>query len=187
MKPSEVFAERMQEVRERRRWSQQELADRLDELGWPTDRSTLARIEGKSRGVSLNDAVAIAAALGPSLNSMVVPLGSPKGVQIELAPKLCVAPSQARSWLRGHGPLREQDRRTYFTEVSDEEFHRMQQTGVSVMLGLLQQIVDALFNDDRESAAELVDDLNRQLARERAAGSRREKERARKGRAGGPV
>jgi transcriptional regulator with XRE-family HTH domain len=52
MKPSEVFAERMQEVRERRRWSQQELADRLDELGWPTDRSTLARIEGKSRGVA---------------------------------------------------------------------------------------------------------------------------------------
>ena len=187
MKPSEVFAERMQEVRERRRWSQQELADRLDELGWPTDRSALARIEGKSRGVSLNDAVAIAAALGPSLNSMVVPLGSPKGVQIELAPKLWVGPSQARSWLRGNGPLREQDRRTYFTEVSDEEFHRVQQTGVSVMLGLLQQIVDALLNDDRESAAELVDDLNRQLARERAAGTRREKERARKGRAGGPV
>jgi hypothetical protein len=79
--------------------------------------------------------------------------------------------------------LREQDRRTYFTEVSDEEFHRMQQTGVSVMLGLLQQIVDALLNDDRESAAELVDDLNRQLARERAAGTRREKERAGKGRA----
>ena len=50
----------------------------------------------------------------------------------------------------------------------------MQQTGVSVMLGLLQQIVDALLNDDRESAAELVDDLNRQLARERAAGTRRE-------------
>ena len=63
----------------------------------------------------------------------------------------------------------------------------MQQTGLSVMLGLLQQIVDALLNDDRESAAELVDDLNRQLARERAAGTRREKERARKGRAGGPV
>ena len=54
----------------------------------------------------------------------------------------------------------------------------MQQTGVSVMLGLLQQIVDALLNDDRESAAELVDDLNRQLARERAAGTRREKKSA---------
>jgi transcriptional regulator with XRE-family HTH domain len=184
MKPSDVFAERMQEVRVRRRWSQQELADRLDEMGWLADPSTLGRIEAESRDVSLNDAVAIAAALGPSLNSMIVPLGSPKDVQIELAPKLRVAPSQARSWLRGHAPLREQDRRTYFTEVSDEEFHRMQQTGLSVVLGLLQQIVDALLNDDRESAADLVDELNRQLARERAAASRREKERARKGKGG---
>ena len=51
----------------------------------------------------------------------------------------------------------------------------------SKMLGLLQQIVDALLNEDRESVAELVDDLNRQLARERASGTRREKERGSKG------
>ena len=74
MRPSETFAARLQEVRTAKGWTQQELADRLGELGRKIDRAALARIEHGDRQVSIDDMMEICAALGPSPIHMIIPI-----------------------------------------------------------------------------------------------------------------
>jgi transcriptional regulator with XRE-family HTH domain len=157
----------MREVRERRRWSQQDLAEKLASFGWAIDRTILAKMEAGQRGVSLDDAVAISAALGPALVTMLTPLISTGDEVVHLAPDVEVTPTQARHWMSGRGPLWVEDRRTYYADAPDEQLLQMGETSLAVMLGLLQQIIDAVIDDDRDTAAELIEDLNRQLARSR--------------------
>jgi transcriptional regulator with XRE-family HTH domain len=63
--------------RARPRLTQAEVAGRLEEIGYPLPRTALAEIEAGKRGVSLNDALAIAAAVGVAPVYMIVPYESP--------------------------------------------------------------------------------------------------------------
>jgi transcriptional regulator with XRE-family HTH domain len=62
--PGELFGRRLREEREQRGWTQAELAERSGTGLHPT---AVTRIERSERGVSLNEALAFAAALGVSL------------------------------------------------------------------------------------------------------------------------
>ena len=72
--PSERFGRRLQELRKQTRgWSQQRLADELVKIGWPLDRTAIAKIEKAQRGVSVDDLVALAVALNVSPGWLLAP------------------------------------------------------------------------------------------------------------------
>jgi transcriptional regulator with XRE-family HTH domain len=115
---TDVFAQRLRSVRERKGWTQQRVAARLGELGTRIDRASLAKIETGRRKVSLNEAVAIAAALGTSPAVLFLPIESRS--MVRLTGQLEVRTSRARAWFTNQAPLEPGDP-TVFIEVAEEE------------------------------------------------------------------
>jgi hypothetical protein len=76
-------------------------------MKYPLSRAVIAEIETatkpRSRRVTLNDAVAMSAALGVAFVHMVVPIDDEEGV--ELTPDLRVSAPTARRWFRGERAL----------------------------------------------------------------------------------
>jgi transcriptional regulator with XRE-family HTH domain len=118
---SGLFAEQLAAVRQRKRWSQQELAERLTQMGHPTDRTTIARTETGKRGISLEDAVLYAAALGVPLVALMTPRDDR---QVQLTPRHRVLGDTFRAWVLGEQMLSgDDDLRFFHTEaLSDAEW-----------------------------------------------------------------
>ena len=98
--PSEVFARRVREAREDRKWSQQRLADEL-----ARDRTTIVKLEsGAARTrISIDDLFDYADVLGIPPLDLMTPLGD--NDPIEVAGK--VRPAHiVRDWIVGRGRLR---------------------------------------------------------------------------------
>lgn len=64
------FRKRLKDERDRRGWSQEELARRLGERGVAVHASTIAKIETNARAVRLDEAAAIAELFGLSLDAL---------------------------------------------------------------------------------------------------------------------
>jgi transcriptional regulator with XRE-family HTH domain len=77
--------------------------------------TTLTRIERGTRKVTVDDAVAIAAALDVPLISLLLPSEADEPVQ--LTPKAVVTAEQASEWAIGLTPLVREHRRTYDSHV----------------------------------------------------------------------
>jgi len=117
--PSEVFRRRLREVRQARNWTQPELAEKLSGQGAGITEFTINRIESGKRGLSLDEAVAIAAVLGPSLLHMIVPLEE-RG-RVHLTPQMPVRLLDARAWLRGQRPLQQADEQIFYFQTPPGE------------------------------------------------------------------
>src|SRR4051812_39195075 len=115
--PRQVFATRVEEARERRRWTQQQLVDRLVEIGYTKDdgkprldRSTIAKIEDDSdsntrSNASLEDVLALAAALDCSPMHLLTPRYDAENVQV--ARNLVAPAPDLGHWIAGEvEPLR---------------------------------------------------------------------------------
>jgi transcriptional regulator with XRE-family HTH domain len=161
----EVFAKRLQEIRQNRGWSQQQLAERMNELGFINmDRSTILKIEQAARPekrsrtgrgitprkVSLEEAVGFAVALGVSPLELL--LSPALGALVQVAPRVVLWNSLVLGWLTGIVPLRREDVDEY------ERFqHTTRQIEVLWAQGSLDHIEDTLDpdpDDDRPWAAE---------------------------------
>jgi hypothetical protein len=94
--------------------TQQGLADRLNQLGVRTDRTTVAKIEAGTRELGLAEAFAFAQALDVAPVHLFVPTDSDE--PIHLAPNLSASPPEVRAWIRGQMP-QFQDPRSYFKNV----------------------------------------------------------------------
>ena len=116
--PSEMFRKRLREVRRLRRWTQQDLAEELAAAGVEIGEFAVVRMERGPRGVSLDEAIAIAAVLGVSPLHMVVP---PDDDTVQLTPRQAVSAADARAWLRGISPLREADEPLFYAMTPDTE------------------------------------------------------------------
>jgi transcriptional regulator with XRE-family HTH domain len=100
-------------VRERRGWSQEDLASAVTRLGYPISRAVISELERpktpRSRRVTLNDVMAISYALGVAPLHMIVPLEDDAAVGLteQVGAKEAqqwVAPLGAktvREWMRG--------------------------------------------------------------------------------------
>jgi transcriptional regulator with XRE-family HTH domain len=101
----ESFAEQLEGVRRRKGWTQQQLADRMETMGLPLDRSAIAKIETQRRAVSLEEALAFAAALGVSPAALVVPRDE---TMLQLAPQVpwWIPSETAWDWFAGRHPAR---------------------------------------------------------------------------------
>lgn len=168
VKFSEVFAQRMREVRERERLSQADLADRLASAGVPIGRATLAKIEaGGTRrdNLTVDEVMAICSVLGIAPIYALTPTGlSP---QLEVTSEVTLDPVEARHWMNGMQALSESSARTYFSEVADSAYAARQRTGVMHLLGEVQAFVDAAGADDSEAMAERLEAIGRELGRQR--------------------
>src|SRR5438128_1706924 len=75
LSPSQAFGQRLRDARRTapRQLSQAELSKRLGDLGVPVSRQTLIEIEKGNRRVTLDEALAIAAAVGVAPVHLMVP------------------------------------------------------------------------------------------------------------------
>jgi transcriptional regulator with XRE-family HTH domain len=137
--PSEIFAVEVRTTRERKGWTQQQLADRLAALDCPIDRSIIAKIESGKRGVSLDEAFAFAAALGVSPAALALPRGTDTDVRV--APNLTVRGYEAYRWLQGRAALIDHDKRFYNDARPDFEANAFQ---YAPLAHHVVQAVDAL-------------------------------------------
>jgi transcriptional regulator with XRE-family HTH domain len=122
-RPSEVAASRIKALRKRHGWTQQQLADRLAELGSPLDRVAIAKIELGQRGLPLDEAFSFALALDVAPTNLFLPL---EGEEVRVAGEVVIPSGLARRWVGGQEPLEGQDDRLYFSEVSREMWDAFQ-------------------------------------------------------------
>jgi transcriptional regulator with XRE-family HTH domain len=101
MRPSENFTRRLREARTRRGWTQAELAKRVTALGHSLDKTAVTKLEGGNRKVTLDDAVALAAALDVPVLSLLLPAEG----DAALTRKLAIPFPFARAWMSGQLPL----------------------------------------------------------------------------------
>jgi transcriptional regulator with XRE-family HTH domain len=101
---SEIFRRQMIAARLRRKWNQQDLADELKRLGSKIGtRSIVSKIESGARGIDIDDAFEIAAALNCPPPLLFVAPGMEK--RVEITTKSRIHPHLAMEWIRAQSPL----------------------------------------------------------------------------------
>jgi transcriptional regulator with XRE-family HTH domain len=122
--PGQVFGARLREVRESRRWTQIELAARLEDLGHPVSQSKLAKIEKGATSVkyenaadkvNLADVLAIAYALDVCPLHLFCPVEQEPRVEI-VRGRQPLDPEWLREWVRGEREALGQDPKVFFAE-----------------------------------------------------------------------
>jgi transcriptional regulator with XRE-family HTH domain len=153
----------MRETREKQRLTQQALAERVADLGVPIDRATIARIETGTRGVSLDDALLLAAALNVAPVHLFTPMDDDAPVAV--APKAEAPAHRVRDWVRGQGgPLLDPEpgptpehHAAYFTEIPVSEWAAYDSLGMRAVLRHIQFLARAAAAGDTDAVrAELA-------------------------------
>lgn len=101
-----IAASRVQELREAKGWSYNELSRKLEELGRSIPPLGLRRIESHDRRIDADDLTALAIVLGVSPVSLLLPLRSHG--EIEVTGGGSVPAERAWSWARANRPLHDQ-------------------------------------------------------------------------------
>lgn len=124
--PSAIVSKRVAELRKKRGWSAQKLADACADQGMPElNRSVIANIESHRRKtVTLEEMTVLALVLDVAPVNLFVPIDESEEYleQYAVTPDTWVSVSEVRNWVRGDASLVGQDPRTYFSEVPREDF-----------------------------------------------------------------
>jgi transcriptional regulator with XRE-family HTH domain len=115
----ETTVERIRELRQARGMTQQDLADRLSQLGARVDRTAVAKVEKGTRELALAEAFQYAYALDVAPVHLFVPTDSDE--LISIGPNMEAPPKHVRAWIRGERPFG--DARLYRSQVPEDEFH----------------------------------------------------------------
>ncbi|MBA2641802.1 MAG: helix-turn-helix transcriptional regulator [Actinobacteria bacterium] len=102
-RPSEVMADQISVWREKRRLTVEQLSKRITALGGHLGRVAITKIENGKRGISLDEALLLAAALNVPPPLLVFPLK--RGEHVAVTPKSTIHADLATQWLAGVGPL----------------------------------------------------------------------------------
>ncbi len=101
--PSKVLAGEVARLRRARGWSTERLSDRLRELGVLLHPTAITKLEKGDRGVSLDEAFALAAAFEVPLSLMALPLR--EDADVALTPTTHVYAWRVWEWLHGLEPV----------------------------------------------------------------------------------
>jgi transcriptional regulator with XRE-family HTH domain len=156
-RPSEVFAARLRETRKARGMSQTDLAQRMTDWGRPMSREALLRIENGTRGVSLDEALALAAALFAVPPHLLTPPGDE---YVWLTDKLGVDGEGMRLWLRSGDAWI-----AHSGDLPDELVADRLQAAIAVHA---QALVDAMRGDDKAGKVEAYKAIERTVLEARA-------------------
>jgi transcriptional regulator with XRE-family HTH domain len=142
--PSRVFGRQVKEARRRLdRMTQAELGVRLRELGVSGMRQeTVARLEKGTRRVTLDDALAVAVALGIQPVWLLSGYMTDEPVRVVPALDEPLSSREAWEWIRGGRPLGDPD--VYFGVVPDEQRLVQQWRGIQNLDACLADLKDAL-------------------------------------------
>ncbi|MEV8396186.1 helix-turn-helix domain-containing protein [Streptomyces sp. NPDC057596] len=125
--PTLVVARRVRELRERRGFTAQALADKLSEQGVPWERSTVAKLEnGKRQNLTLTEWLALSVVLNVAPIHLLVPLDDDSEFQV--TPRVRVPALRVRQFIRGEAPLPDADARAFYSEVPEREFEDLMGT-----------------------------------------------------------
>ena len=102
---SDAVRHNVAEVRQRRRMSQQGLADRMAQLGRSVRNTAIAKIESGQRRVDVDDLVALAAALNVSPARLLLPDEGDPLARVQLTPEVEVGMEAAWQWVTGSHSL----------------------------------------------------------------------------------
>ena len=178
--PGDVARLMIRELRARRGWTQTQLADRLARAGYPLGQTDLSRIESGRRRLSVDDLVAISAALNVS------PARILDGSRLEPQPPVRVTStvtvplSRFRSWIRGTTPLpapadwRKVSTRPWTNAfravLAPEDLLHIQQRQVEQLIPAAEEIAEAaieargqLPDTTRTRLADAIDNYNTRL------------------------
>ncbi len=114
----EVVARNVRGVRQRRQLEQQQLSQRLSELGRPIPATALSRIEEGKRRVDVDDLVALAIALNVSPSRLLLPDGEWSDL-LHPVPDVEVAVWQMWEWLAGLSPL--SGDASFYSRITDQQ------------------------------------------------------------------
>lgn len=122
--PTRVVAQRVREVRERRRMSASRLAEEMTRVGVPWDRGTVAKLEtGRRANVSVAELLALADVLNIAPVHLLIPLDDEQPYQV--TPTRVEPAGIVRDWIRGRWPLPSASLRDFYSEVPEHEFVRV--------------------------------------------------------------
>jgi transcriptional regulator with XRE-family HTH domain len=145
--------------------SQQALADRVQELGGGLERVAIAKIENGQRGVSLDEALVLVAALGLDPNYALLPIDA--DTRVALGTELAPTTEEVRAWLHGLKPLPGQAEETYYASSPDSL--RVHRAGLTWLLESVHLLIEATRAGDRDAelyALSLVrEEIDRQMRR----------------------
>jgi transcriptional regulator with XRE-family HTH domain len=110
----------MREIRDKRRWSAQRLADEMTKAGVAWDRSIVANLENDRRPfVTVEELLGLAYVLQVAPVHLLVPLGDEFYL---VTPTQVVLSGRAREWIRGKYALPSADPRLWASEQPAEEW-----------------------------------------------------------------
>jgi transcriptional regulator with XRE-family HTH domain len=143
---SGVVGRQVKAAREQLHLSQADLAKRLDELGLPAHQATVARLETGGRRISVDDVLALAAALGVS--PLYLLTASYTHETVRVTPKHEAGPAQMRRWVAGQVQLPGLDEESFFELVPDEERIARQRRGIQHLRQSYLEWEDAVLAKD---------------------------------------
>jgi transcriptional regulator with XRE-family HTH domain len=120
--PHRVIAERVKDIRRRRKMTAARLGEEMTKAGIPWDRSIVANLEsGRRKSVSVEELLGLAYVLDVAPIHLIVPLDEGR---YAVTPGGHTARNhQVRAWIRGtHALEGHTDERYYFSEVPVEEW-----------------------------------------------------------------
>ncbi len=122
--PHHVIASRVRELRKRRGWSAERLAQEMARVGVPWERMVVTKLEtGRRASITVEELLALAYVLEVAPVHVIVPTdGDEELYRVTPAGVPQVTRSQVRHWVRGFEELPGQDPRLYFSEVPPVEF-----------------------------------------------------------------
>lgn len=133
--PSDIVGGRVRDVRERRRWTREQLAERCTAKGATGitaavigDIETGRKTGGKRRRlVSIEELLTLALALNVAPVHLMVPPDDPDEAYA-VTPGVSADRSSVRAWIRGVNSIDyDADWREFFAEVPKDEFYAVQQ------------------------------------------------------------
>lgn len=123
--PTATIAKRVREVRARRGWTAEDLAEKLAEQGVNWERSTVAKLEnGKRQNVTLTEWLALAAVLNVAPVHLLLPIEEGEDAY-QVTPTRVERVEQVRGWVRGFWPLPGSNVIQHQGEMPEEEQGRI--------------------------------------------------------------
>jgi transcriptional regulator with XRE-family HTH domain len=167
--PRDVFAAGARAVRKARGWTQEDVARRVAELGGKLHFATLSKVEAGTRGVSLDEALLLAAALQVSAGKLIsgeaaATHGQEQAVQV--ADQLTLNRHQMREWLCGQIYIKldsTSDDPALRDVMPDENWAMTMGVYVESIVGRVQDLLEAIDRELLEDGDELPADTAKAL------------------------